>query len=88
MSSPWTRWRSRRCRRRPESTAIKLYGGGRWRRGSGRRRRSRASRDDSFGGEDEGDEAESLTVFDLRGAASFDGGEHIHGGGGGRQGAS
>ena len=68
-NSPWLLWCSRRRRRRTEAAAIVLDGGGRWRRRSGRRRRFRASRSDSFGGEDEGDEAESLARVDLLGVA-------------------
>ena len=67
-NSPWLLWCSRRRRRRTEAAAIVLDGGGRWRRRSGRRR-FRASRSDSFGGEDEGDEAESLPRVDLLGEA-------------------
>ena len=68
-NSPWLLWCSRRRRRRTEAAAIVLDGGGRWRRRSGRRRRFRASRSDSFGGEDEGDEAEILARVDLLGEA-------------------
>ena len=46
-----------------------------------------ASRHDCLGDEEEGGEAEMMVRFDLRGAASFDSGECIHGGGG-WQGAS
>ena len=39
----------------------------------------RPARVDSFGVEDEDDEAERMTVFDLRGEASIDGVKCIHG---------